>query len=91
MPKKFTNTPIESDTRILYQKQSKLGGFDVRHEAWSWDGYRGGSLIFSNDDVAGLADQDIKRLVKTSGLINEGSAMTLNRSTDFTFCNFNFE
>lgn len=88
---KFSNIPIEKDTRILFQKQCKLGGYDVRHEIWSWDGYRGESLIFSNDDVAGLTDRDIKRLVRTSGLIDEGSAMTLNRSTDFTFCNFNFE
>ena len=91
MDSKFNNISIEKDTRILFQKEDKLGDYDVRHEVWSWEGYRGESLIFSNDDVAGLPDQDIKRLVRASGLINEGSAMTLNRSTDFTFCNFHFE
>ena len=89
---RFNVVPIETDTRILYQQEGKLCGYDIRYEIWSWDGIEAGSIIFFNDDVAGLTDQEIKKVVLTSGLINEGSTMTLNRSdSGYTFCNFNFE
>ena len=91
MKNRFNVVPIETDTRILYQKQGKLDEFDVRSEIWSWDGIEAESIIFFNDDVAGLTDQEIEKMVRILPIIKEGSAMTLNRSTDFTFCNFNFE
>lgn len=47
--------------------------------------------FFFNDDVSGLTDQEIETLVRKSPIVKEGSAMTLNRSTDFSFVNFNFE
>jgi len=28
---KFTNIPIEQDTILLYKKQKKVGGYDVRY------------------------------------------------------------
>ena len=91
MPKKFTNIPIEEDTRILFQKKGKLGGFDIRYETWSWDGIEAESIIFANADVEDLTDQEIENLVRITPMVKQGSAMTLNRSTDFTFVNFNFE
>ena len=91
MNKKFSKVPVEKDTRILFQKEGKLGGIDIRYEIWSWDGYRAESLIFSNDDVSDLTDEEIERLVRTSPFVQEGVSLTLNRSTNFTFCNFNFE
>jgi hypothetical protein len=59
MSKKFNNIPIEEDTKILFQKQGKLGGYDIRYEIWSWDRIEAESFIFSNEDVAGLTDQEI--------------------------------
>jgi hypothetical protein len=71
--KKSNNIPNEKDTRILYQKQSKLGRYDFHYEIWSWDGYRAESLIFfPNDGVAALTDQEIEKLVLASGLIKGG-------------------
>ena len=83
--------PLETGSRILYQKKCKLDEFDVRYEIWSWDGIEAESIFFLNDDVTGLTDQEIEKMVRTSPIVKEGSVMTLNRSTDFIFCNFNFE
>ena len=92
MPKKFTNIPVEKDTRILYQKQGKLGGFDVCQELWSWDGIEAKSIIFSNEDISDLSDEELEQVVRTSPMVKEGSSMTLNSSdSGYTFCNFNFE
>ena len=89
---RFNSIPLEPDTRILYQKQGKFGGFDVRYEIWSWDGIEAETIIFSNDDVSSLTDQEIETLLRKSPAVKKGAAMTLNRSdSEYTFCNFNFE
>ena len=92
MKKIFNNIPIEPDTRILFQKEGKPHQYDVRYEIWSWDGIEAESIIFSNNDVSALTDQEIETLVLKSGMVIEGSAITLSRSdSGYTFCNFNFE
>lgn len=58
MINKFSDIPIESDTRILYKKVIAINDYDVLYETWSWDGYWGESLIFVNDDIAGLTDKE---------------------------------
>jgi len=89
---RFKAVPIESDTKILYQQEGKLGNYHVRFETWSWDSYRAESFIFSNDDISDLNDEDIERLVRKSPYVKEESPLTLNRSDSrYTFCNFNFE
>ena len=92
MDKKFKNIPIEPDTRVLFQNETNIGGYTVRYEIWSWDGYRAESFIFSNDDVLVLSDMEIEKVVHESGLILEESALTINRSdSGFIFVSFNFE
>ena len=89
---RFKAVPIEPDTRIQYQKQGKLHQYNVRYEIWSWDGIEAESIIFSNDDVSALTDQEIESLVRKSAMVKVGSATTLNRSdSGYTFCNFNFK
>ena len=90
MNNRFDTVPIETDTRILYEKQGKLGGYDFRYEIWNYDGIKAESIIFANADVAGLSDQEIKQVVRQSATVKEGP-MTLNRSSGFVFVNFNFE
>ena len=86
------NIPIEPDTRILFKNETNLGAYPVRYEIWSWDGYRAESFIFSNDDASGLSDKKIEKVVRESGLTNEESSLTINRSdSGFVFVSFNFE
>lgn len=82
---------IDPDKRILQKNKIKLSGYDVRHEIWSWEEYRTESLIFENDNIAGLTDQEIEALVIKSDLIKEGSDIAFHRLEEFTFVIFNFQ
>jgi len=92
MIKKFDNVPVEEDTRILFRKEAKLGNYDVLYEMWSWEGISAESLIFVNDDVSDLTDEELEREVRKSPLVKKDSAITIKRlDIGFTFVNFNFE
>lgn len=89
---KFNNVPIEEDTKIIFQLQETLGEYDILYQKWFWDGITAESIIFANEDIAELTDKEIEEEVKDSPLLNEGSSVTLKRSSSgFTFVNFNFE
>jgi len=89
---KFQNVPVEEDTKILFQAEATLGEYEVLYQIWSWDGIFAQSIIFVNEDVAELKDNEIEAEVRRSPLLKEGSGITLKRSeSGFTFVNFNFE
>ena len=48
--KKFINVVPEIDTKIHSIDYIKIDTYDCRHEAWSWDGVLGESLIFCTKD-----------------------------------------
>ena len=92
MSKKFDGVPVEEDTRIRYRKEVRLGKFDVLYEKWCWEGILAESLIFANDDVSRMTDEEIEDEVRKSPLVKNGSQMKIKRSDlGFTFVNFNFE
>lgn len=91
MSEKFSGVSKEDDTRILFRKEVKLGNYDVLHEKWNWEGIKAESIIFANDDISGLTDEEVEQEARKSPLIKEGSQITLKRSKEFTFVNFNFE
>lgn len=88
---KFYNIPIEPDTTVLFKKEIRIYEYDVLYETWSWNGYWGESFIFEENDIGGLTDKEIKKVVRTSGLVENRSKIIVIRSyTGFVFCNFNF-
>lgn len=92
MKGKFANVPLESDTIILYEKMHTIGGFEVLYQIWRWENYHGDSIIFANEDVAGLDEEEIKNMVKNDSVCQPGSSLTFKRgASGFTFVNFNFE
>lgn len=92
MRKKFDDVPVDKDTRVLFRQEAKLGKYDVLYEMWSWEGISAESIIFANDDVADLTDEEIEQETRKSPLVKEGSQITLKRlDSGFTFVNFNFE
>jgi len=89
---KFNNVPVEEDTKILFQQEVTLGEYEVLYQKWIWDGITAESIIFADEDIVKLKDNEIKAAVKTSPLLKEDSSITLNRSeSGFTFVNFNFK
>jgi len=92
MNTKFEQVPVEEDTQIIFQQEAKLGEYEVLYQKWFWDGITAESIIFANDDVAGLEDGEIMDELRDSPLLQAGSKITLKRSeSGFTFVNFNFE
>lgn len=49
------------------------------------------SIIFANDDISNLTDEEIEQKVRKSALLTGGSEITLKRLKDYTFVNFKFE
>jgi len=89
--KKFENVPVESDTKILFQTETKFGEYEVLYQKWFWDGITAESLIFLSEDVSSLDDEAIKKEVLNSPLANVETSVTLKRSeSGYVFVNFNF-
>ena len=92
MSNKFEQVPVEDDTRIIFQQEATLGEYDVLHQKWYWDGIIAESIIFANEDIVGITDDEVETEVRMSSLLKADSKITLKRSkSGFTFVNFNFE
>jgi hypothetical protein len=83
--------PVEDDTYILTETAITVDGYDALHQTWRWDGIDAASLIFLTADVAGLSEEDLKRLLYATGLANEAPSITISQTDEgYTFVNFNF-
>jgi len=92
MSKKFDDVPVEEDTTIMFRQEARLGKFEVLYEMWSWEGISAESIIFVNNDVADMTDNELEREVRKSPLVKKESEVTVKRlDAGFTFVNFNFE
>ena len=92
MSDKFKDVPVEHDTTIISQQETKLGEYTVLHQVWFWEGITAESIIFANEDVVDLSDHEIEMKVKTSPFLKPDSSITMKRNrSGFTFVNFNFE
>jgi hypothetical protein len=92
MSNRFDNTPLDPDTSIIQQQECQFGEYQVLYQKWRWDGITAETVIFVDEDVAGLTDEEIQEELKQSALLKEGSMITIKRSSNgFTFLNFNFE
>ena len=80
------------DTKIIFEQVAKFGEYDVLYQKWFWDGVTAESIIFANEDIEGIEEQDIIKDVESSFLVNKNSEATFTRSdSGYTFINFNFE
>ena len=90
---KFNNIPEQKDTEIIFREETKFGDFDVVYEKWKWDGILAESIIFDEDDVSEMDDNEIINQVKGSplfdGKIYKGNP-TIRHISGFVFVNFNF-
>lgn len=92
MQSKFEQVPVEKDTRVLYQHEARLGGYDVLHQMWCWDGVTAESVIFDSSDVSELSDQELEEVVRLSPMVKPNSSITLTRNaSEFTYVSYNFE
>ena len=81
---KFKNISTEDDTKILKRNEMKIEGYDVMYEQWVYEGIRGESYIFFNEDIKELSKEDILTLVSKKDV-------TYQVNDTYTFVNFGFE
>lgn len=92
MNKKFENVSRDQGTVILFEKMHTIGKYDVLYQIWRWQNIQANSVIFVNEDVANLDDDEIRDMVKNDSVFTGEPRLTLRRSeSGFTFVSFNFE
>ncbi len=91
MIEKFKDIPVEEDTRILASFETKVDNYDVVYQKWYWGGIYAESIIFFNEDITGLTEEQIKiQVAENTALLKENSQMTFKKGDIYTFVNFNF-
>lgn len=91
MTEKFKDIPVESDTQIILSTKAKIADYDVVYQKWHWDGIYAESVIFFNEDIAELNEDQIKHEVALcTALVKENSQLTYKKGDKYTFVNFNF-
>jgi hypothetical protein len=89
---KFKEVPVEEETKILKRRNISISGYEVLYEKWKWDGIKAESVIFIEEEVENLRDNELIEFVKNSQeIINEEHEITIKHSSGFVFVNFNFE
>ena len=94
MNKKFENIQVEAGTIILFERMHQIGEFEVLYQIWQQGIYMADSIIFSNEDVDGLTEEEIIDMVKNDAVFKAGlgSSVTFVRTkSGYTFVNFNFQ
>lgn len=92
MSNKFVNVPVENDTRILFQKEIKIGEFNVLHQKWIWDGIVAESIIYDTMDIIQMNDEELINEVKKSRESKTDIEYTITKvDQGFIFINFNFQ
>ncbi|MAM29323.1 MAG: hypothetical protein CMC13_09895 [Flavobacteriaceae bacterium] len=91
MKDKFKDLPLEEGTQIISSMEANIEDYEVVHQKWYWDGIHAESIIFFNEDVATLSEEQIKKEVTLcTAIVKEGSQMTFKKGDKYTFVNFNF-
>ena len=92
MTEKFKDLPVEEDTQIISSIEARIKQYDVVYQKWYWSGIHAESIIFYNEDVANLTEEQIKKEVAScTAIVKEDSDMTYKKGEKYTFVNFNFE
>jgi len=91
MSNKFDNVPKDDDTKILFESVIKFDKNDVLYQKWYFDGIYAQSIIFESSDIAFMDDEDLKKYVASSDIVQNKSQFTISRKDRYTFVNFDFE
>lgn len=90
MNTKFKDIPVEEGTTIIASIVANISCYAVVYQKWFWDEIYAESIVFFNEDIIKLSEQQIKNEVENTGLLNDNSQMTFKKDEKYTFVNFNF-
>ena len=87
----FKSLPEDEETKTLKRVLIKTGNYYALFEKWSWEGIIGNSLIFCNEDIINLTDEELSDICRGSGFYTSGEIL-IKRQIDsgYTFANFSF-
>ncbi|MBF7731120.1 hypothetical protein [Pseudomonas sp. N040] len=92
MSDRFDAVPVDADTKIMTQVETKLGQYQILYQKWGWDGIVAESIIFVSKDISKLNDHEIEQEVRSSPMVKKDSKTTMSKTdSGFTLVNFNFE
>lgn len=92
MSEKFSKVTMEEGDILIFEQVCALGEYEVLYQNWVWEDIEAHGMIFADEDVSHLTDEQIIAEVKLSPMVNKDSEITFARNKDgFTFVNFNFE
>jgi hypothetical protein len=86
----YADVPADEDTIVKYETNIKLDGLNGLFQTWSFEGVIGSSLIFQNEDVENLSDDELKALTERNMIIGEKGFTVKRTDGKYTFVNFNF-
>lgn len=86
----FKEVNVEPDTKILYTELVERNGITAKFELWYWDHINGSSLIFMNEDIEKLTEDELYELCSQfiTGFNKKDS--TLKKSGQYCFVNYGF-
>ena len=93
MKEKFLNIPTDLDTTIVFSSEMLFHDLDCVYQTWIYDGIKGSSLIFYQEDLQGVAPETIEGYIRASDLlVDRASSITCSKNSgSYAFFNFNFE
>ncbi len=68
----------------------KWDDLDILYERWKWDNILGKYIVFLNEDIKRLSDEVLEKDVRDSAVTEPNSEISIKKTDDFTFVNFNF-
>ena len=91
MTRKFENVPVEEDTTVLLQFETRMSDYDALYQKWIWSGITAESLIFAESDLSPMDDSELEKLARTAPLVKPGEITITRNRNGFAFINFSFE
>ena len=76
---KFKNIPTEKDTQILFSSNMLFGTYEILFQKWFWDGIYTDSIIFHNDDINTVSEEELINEVKNSPIFKKDSKITYSK------------
>ena len=90
MTNKFKNVPKMGI--ILDQNTMTLNDIEVLYQKWKWCEYTVESIIFEENDVSDMSDDDIIDFVSTSTLVKDKNEVVIVRDRqDYVYASLNIE
>lgn len=87
----FDNIDADEGTKILFRSQMKYDEKSILFEKWYWDGIFGKSIIFLAEEIDNMMDEELKKYISKSDIIEKKESITISRTEKFIFINFDFK